>query len=154
MHLRTLKYKTLLETFKSTLDWSNHCNSISVALSGNFARTGLPSFKEQLFITKSELPMSLNFVAGSFWLWGISWKGPNRQSAVLPNMFLNGNKNKFFWARWTEEILQHWQVAPSCHLNQALFWEFVIGRGLLTKIISLRGNPLRNGFSVVQCIVP
>jgi hypothetical protein len=34
------------------------------------------------------------------------------------------------------------------------FVPLLLGRGPLAKIISLRGNPLGNKFSAIECIVP
>jgi hypothetical protein len=41
----------------------------------------------------------------------------------------------------------------TCLKRKELSMDFIVGRGPLAKIISLRGNPLGNIFTVVQCIV-
>jgi hypothetical protein len=50
---------------------------------------------------------------------------------------------------------ENWNLAyPTLRSTTELY--YVIGRGPLAKIISLRdrGNPLGNRFSVIQCVVP
>jgi hypothetical protein len=49
------------------------------------------------------------------------------------------------------DVIWHLTITPYIYTDKL---SLVSGRGPLAKIISLRGNPLGNRFSVVQCIVP